>query len=337
MSLKDFTHQLLPAIEQELKVVVAETALQGENSLEEMLSYHLGWSGSGAGKKAQGKRIRPLLLLLSTLAAGGIWQLSLPAAAAIELVHNFSLIHDDIEDDSATRRGRLTLWKRHQMPLALNAGDSMFTLAYIALERLSPEIPHSTAVSAYQILSRTCLALTKGQHLDISFESQDQVTEEAYLAMIQGKTASLLASTAQLGAVLAGAETAVIEEFRQFGLNLGIAFQIQDDYLGIWGDIEKTGKSAASDLISRKKSLPILYGLDQKREFYKVWHEQEITADSAPVLAEVLAAEGAHDYTLARAEHYTNLAQSIFETLPENNQAVQALEELTQQLLERSA
>jgi geranylgeranyl diphosphate synthase type I len=337
MGLKEYTQQFLPEIESELKAVIAETAIQRDISLQEMLSYHLGWSGPGAGKKAQGKRIRPLLLLLSTLAAGGVWKLSLPAAAAIELIHNFSLIHDDIEDNSETRRGRPTLWKRHKMPLALNAGDSMFTLAYIALERLSPEIPQTVSISVYQILSKTCLALTKGQHLDISFEEQAEVSTEDYLEMIQGKTASLLAGTAQIGAVLAGAETSVIEEFRQFGLNLGLAFQIQDDLLGIWGDSEKTGKSAASDLISRKKSLPILYGLENKGEFYKIWHEQEITAETAPALAKILAAEGAHGYTQERAEHFTRLAQNLFDTLPKDNQAAQALEELTHQLLNRTA
>lgn len=336
MTLAEFTSLVLPALEDELKAVVADAQIAEDDTLLDMLGYHMGWNQVGAGEKAQGKRIRPLLLLLTNLANEGDWRLALPAAAAVELVHNFSLIHDDIEDHSELRRGRPTLWVRHSVPLALNAGDSMFSLAYLALGRLSLDVDARLAAQCYSVLSQTCLALTKGQHLDLSFEQKDQVSIAAYLQMIEGKTAALLSCATQLGAALAQADTETIDAYRQLGFNLGIAFQVHDDYLGIWGNPKITGKSAASDLIARKKTLPILFGLQVDKEFAQIWREEEITAQTAPALGDLLASEGALDYTQERAQHYTRLALSTFDSLPHKNQASTALESLIQQLLNRT-
>jgi geranylgeranyl diphosphate synthase type I len=337
MTLSEYSQSLPPAIEAELKAVVSDANIVEDPSLHSMLTYHLGWTGPGAGLKAQGKRIRPLLLLLTNIANDGEWQLALPAAASIELIHNFSLIHDDIEDKSEHRRGRETLWKIHQVPLALNAGDAMFSLAFIALERLSPDLGQEVIQKTHTLLAQTCLALTKGQHLDISFESTEHVTVEQYLQMIQGKTAALLATSTQLGALLAGADQDSVEVYRELGFNLGIAFQIQDDYLGIWGDPVVTGKSAASDLIARKKSLPILYGLQQQGEFFQAWHQEEISESNAPDLAKMLEKEGALDYTKHEAGKFTNRAMKVFQQKRVENSAVSALEELFDKLLKRSA
>lgn len=337
MTLPEYSQILLPAIEDEIKAVISEAEIPQDESLHAMLTYHMGWSGPGAGLKAQGKRIRPQLLLLATIANGGEWSSALPAAAAIELIHNFSLIHDDIEDESEFRRGRETLWKIHRVPLALNAGDAMFSLAFLALQRLSEDLNSEIIQRTHTLLAQTCLALTKGQHLDISFENNDHVSVKRYLQMIQGKTAALLACTTQLGALIAGADQETIETYRKLGFNLGIAFQIQDDYLGIWGDEAITGKSVASDLIARKKSLPILYGLQQQGEFAHAWQELEITESNAPELAKLLENEGAHDYTKEQAEHYTNLALHVFQNERIENPAVTALEELFLKLLKRTA
>jgi geranylgeranyl diphosphate synthase type I len=337
MSLSEYSQSLLPAIEEELKAVISDANITEDSSLHAMLTYHMGWAGPGAGLKAQGKRIRPLLLLLTTIANDGDWQLALPAAASIELIHNFSLIHDDIEDKSEQRRGRETLWKIHQVPLALNAGDAMFSLAFIALERLSQDLGPEIIGKTHILLAQTCLALTKGQHLDISFERDDNVTVERYLQMIQGKTAALLATTTQLGALIAGSDQETIERYRQLGFNLGIAFQIQDDYLGIWGDQAVTGKSAASDLIARKKSLPILYGLQQQGEFTQAWHKQEITESNAPELAKMLENEGALGYTKEKTEEFTYRAMKVFQAQRIENPAMTALEDLFDKLLKRTA
>lgn len=337
MTFSEYSQTLLPAIEEELQAVVSDAKISEDESLHSMLTYHMGWTGPGAGQKAQGKRVRPMLLLLSNITANGKWQLALPAAAAIELIHNFSLIHDDIEDGSEYRRDRETLWKLFQVPLALNAGDAMFSLAFIALQRLSDELGLEIIHNAHTLLAQTCLTLTKGQHLDISFEGDPLVTESSYLQMNQGKTGALLACGTQLGALIAGADMTTTEIYRQMGLNLGIAFQITDDFLGIWGDPDVTGKSAASDLIARKKSFPVIYGLSREGEFAHAWNSEEITESNAPQFADLLKASGALDYTKERAKYYSDLSQGFCNQIPSENPAKHALEEVIQMLLKRTA
>ncbi|MEN8240462.1 MAG: polyprenyl synthetase family protein [Chloroflexota bacterium] len=337
MLLSEYTKLLLPAIEEELKIAVEQAGILEDETLKEMLKYHMGWTGAGSGPQAQGKRIRPLLLLLTTIANQGEWQTALPAAAAVELIHNFSLIHDDIEDKSVLRRGRKTLWTLHQIPLALNAGDSMFSLAFAALGRSSSQLDPQVISQVYHQLSQTCLKLTQGQHLDLSFETQDKITTERYFQMIQGKTAAMLAAATQIGAIIAGKNQAEVEKYRNFGFNLGISFQIQDDILGIWGDEAITGKSAASDLIARKKSLPILYGLGKNGEFSRAWNTEDINPKNAPLLAEILQTEGAYDYAQGQVEHYTRLSLSLFDHERPENSGFTALKALALKLLSRSA
>src|SRR4030067_283120 len=137
-----------------------------------MVAYHLGWEGDGAGSDARGKRIRPLLVVLACAAAGGDWGKALPAAAAVELVHNFSLIHDDIQDNSPLRRGRTTVWKHWGIPQAINAGDAMLTLAHLSALRLANTISAEVAIQAATIFQQACLQLTKGQYLDLSYENR---------------------------------------------------------------------------------------------------------------------------------------------------------------------
>src|SRR5688572_9098001 len=187
----------------------------------QMLAYHLGWvDGAGAGK-----RIRPLLCLLACSAAGGDWQQALPVAAAVELIHNFSLIHDDIQDNSELRRGRRTVWVKWGQAQAINAGDAMFTLAHLAPHRLTAlGVAPAVALAALAELDYTCLALTQGQYLDMSFEQRATVTVAEYLTMIEKKTAALIAVAAYLGAAVAGAPPERLEHFRDYGWNLGVAF-----------------------------------------------------------------------------------------------------------------
>ncbi len=178
MPLSNYFDLLLPAIEQEMKACVRETREQGLEELYSMLEYHLGWEGPGSGPKAQGKRVRPMMVLLSNASAGGDWEIALPAAAAVELVHNFSLIHDDIQDNSPLRRGRETVWKMWNIPQAINAGDSMFALAHIALKRLANQVPDGIALEAYKILPEACLTLTQGQYLDLSYENRNDLWQK---------------------------------------------------------------------------------------------------------------------------------------------------------------
>ena len=230
----------------------------------QIMQYHMGWLDAELRPVAApaGKRIRPLLCLLACAAAGGDPGAALPAAAGLELLHNFSLIHDDIEDDSPLRRHRPTTWTIFGLPITCNAGDAMFSLAHTAFYRMEAlGVPPATVLAALRRFDEMCVALTEGQFLDMSFEGRLSVTPDDYFRMIAGKTGALLAVAPEIGALVAGAAPATVAAYRRYGAALGLAFQLQDDILGIWGDESATGKSAASDILSKKKSLPVLYAL----------------------------------------------------------------------------
>ncbi len=264
--MQQFAARYLPALDALLRQLV--TAAPEAPGFHLLLEYPLGWVTAEGTPLEQtgGKRVRPLLLLLCAEAAGGYWRAALPAAAAVELLHNFSLIHDDIEDASPLRHGRPTAWKQWGIANAINAGDAMFALAYTALAGLSQSTSPEVTIEAWAIFNEMNLNLTRGQHLDMRFETQNTVSTSEYVAMIEGKSAALLAASAQLGGLIGSGNRAVADHYRLFGLNLGLAFQIRDDILGIWGDPDVTGKSAATDILARKKSLPTLFGLEHSPE-----------------------------------------------------------------------
>ncbi len=335
MSLAAQMELMLPAIEEELHAVIDRTTNPVYPVLRGMLAYHLGWEGPGAGPEAQGKRIRPLLVLLCAQASGGDWRAALPAAAAVELLHNFSLIHDDIQDNSPLRRGRETVWKVWGIPQAINAGDVMFTKAFRALHRLEDTVSMQAVLAAHRVLEETCLKLTEGQYLDISFETRKTLPLEDYWAMIAGKTSALLGCCAELGALAGGADETCRVSFREYGVNLGLAFQVLDDWLGIWGDTSLTGKSIESDLGSGKKTLPVLYGLDHSPEFAGRWEAAGIPAAEIENAVLLLGACGADQFTLAKAEELTRLSLSALDQAVGNPGSGAGLYELTTSLLKR--
>jgi geranylgeranyl diphosphate synthase, type I len=339
MSLTQLASHYLPALEDELRRIVGA----GPGHLREyyaMLEYHLGWvdeTGAGQRSPSGGKRIRPMLCLLSCAAAGGQWQSALPIAAAIELLHNFSLIHDDIQDNSPLRRGRPAVWKRWGQAQAINAGDAMFTMAHLAPHALATRGVYSdVALSVLEEFDRTCLRLTQGQYLDMSFEQRERVGVAEYLEMIECKTAALLAAATYLGARLGGADDGRAAHFYQYGRNLGLAFQIQDDLLGLWGDPAITGKSAASDLEKRKKSLPVVYGLEHSAEFARAYARRPAPNESVAALSATLEALGARQYTEKTARDLTAEAIRNLEAAAPAGEAGAALRELTGQLLKRN-
>jgi len=333
--LTDFIHQYQPAVEKELQQAVALAHLPQDGLFYDMLAYHLGWTGEGAGQKAAGKRVRSLMLLLAAEAAGGTWQAALPAAAAVELIHNFSLIHDDIEDNSETRRNRLTLWKKWGIPQAINSGDAMFTLAHCASLRLAETIPLEQAFKAFSLIQTTCLKLTQGQYLDMKFEKEEQVTLDAYLQMVEGKTAALFSACMELGALCAQAIPEQLRAFSEFGKNLGLAFQMVDDWLGIWGDEQITGKPTASDILEGKKTLPILYGIMKAGAFAQRWRQGPIHPEEVKQAAELLAQEGAQQFTQTYADRYTQAALAALNAAQPQGAAGEALVELANWLLRR--
>ena len=271
--------------------------------LREMLIYHMGWSDAGTTKK--GKRIRPLLCCLVTRLAGGKWVDAVPAAISIELIHNFSLIHDDIQDQSPTRHGQETLWKKNGIAQAINAGDAMFALALDEIWNLAGVYPIASVSECSKILTSTCLSLTEGQYLDIDFEKRTQVTAGEYQTMVEGKTASLIAACTEIGALLGTDDHSRIKDFKDFGHDLGLAFQVIDDYLGIWGDAALTGKSTESDLVSGKMSYPVVLAMAQSEVFADRWKHGKISPEEIPALVHLMEDAGIADQTRARADEYT--------------------------------
>ena len=279
VSLKEFSAEWLPALEAEMRAVLVcpDPVLATHYG---MMHYHMGWAGADFQPQhlPAGKRLRPLMCLLACSAVGGNPAQALPAAAGIEILHNFSLVHDDIEDGDEMRRHRPTAWKLWGVPQAINMGDGMYTLAFAAVQRLpAAGVAPATALAALNRFTSACVALTEGQHLDMSFEGRDSVTVEEYLRMIQGKTAALVGASVAIGAQIGGASPAQDDALQQFGQAIGLAFQIQDDILGIWGDPEVTGKAAGNDILRKKKSFPLLHALNHP--------------EVGPRLAELMAGE----------------------------------------------
>jgi geranylgeranyl diphosphate synthase, type I len=249
-------------VEAELQAVVNVHA----SRLYDMMRYHLGWVDEKGrpSKNGAGKALRSSLCLFSCEAVGGNYHQAVPAAAALELVHNFSLIHDDIQDDDKERRHQPTVWAVWGKPQAINAGSAMRILANAALLRLRGggiSLIKQQNLSAR--LDEITLRLIEGQFLDIDFEDRFDINVTDYLNMISGKTGALISGAMEIGACIGTDDPAAVQRCAEMGQFLGLAFQIRDDILGIWGEQSETGKPAGNDIRRRKKSFPIVYSLDQ--------------------------------------------------------------------------
>lgn len=337
-------------IERELAVSIR--ALEGRAPLmARMARYHLGMIDSAGNatdpdvrRAVQGKRIRPMLALLTCAAVGGNAATAGPLAAAIELLHNFTLIHDDIQDRSPNRRHRATVWRIWGDAQAINAGDAMFAAAQLTLLRIRDlGVPEGTVLDLLNEFNRMTIEIVAGQVLDLQFEGRPDVSPDDYLSMISGKTAAIVRFAAWAGALVGAADPEAAQRFGAFGLSLGIGFQIQDDLLGIWGTHDVTGKDAADDIRRRKQSLPILMlrsaasdaELARVNELYK---QDEINTDG---VAEVLAALDRHQIREQVAEQvrvYHDQAAEALETLSRDLalQPAEALRRLAGRLGDRS-
>jgi geranylgeranyl diphosphate synthase type I len=326
----------MPALEAELRdlLVSAGPLYAGYYS---MMHYHMGWLDAELRPTdgRAGKRVRPMLCLMACEAAGGAIEQALPAAAGIETLHNFSLLHDDIEDNSDSRRGQPTVWKLWGQPHAINAGDGMFALSHLAFARLTAHgVPAERAFAALYTFDQTCLTLTHGQYLDISFEDRLDVTVDEYLTMIGAKTASLIATSTYLGAFLGGADETTAGHYRDFGRHLGLAFQVQDDILGIWGDTDITGKSTSSDIETRKKTLPVVFALERSPALRQLYASSKIAPHQVEKVVQILSELGARQMaeTLA-AEHHQKAMEALELGTPQK--VGQAMRELATNLLKR--
>jgi geranylgeranyl diphosphate synthase type I len=259
-------------------------ALEPDCSLANMANYQFGWAHGGGGK-----RVRPLLVLALAQAFGGEIRTAMPAAMAVETLHNATLVHDDIEDNGPLRHGVPALWKEYSTPLALNFGDYLYALSGIFL--LETNWGLDNQARAYQFYQEAFLGVTRGQHLDL----HGNPDSNRYLTMIRLKTGALFRLSFQLGFLASGRQFSnELKEIADAGMLLGISFQVQDDILGIWGDSEITGKSNRSDLLEQKLSLPVVYGLEKSPGFQKLWHEgihDRALAEQAAQLLDDLGAE----------------------------------------------
>ncbi|MFL5777416.1 MAG: polyprenyl synthetase family protein [Chloroflexota bacterium] len=281
------------------------------HGLYEMVRYHLALDGSGA---SGGKRIRPLLGLLAYASIAGDHRAAVPGAAAVELGHNFSLVHDDIEDGDRERRHRPALWTVAGVPQAINTGDTLFSLSRIALHRLT-DLGFSDAkvLRLMRLFDETCLALCEGQYLDIATsESPAPMSVGRYYDMIGRKTAALIAAAIEAGALLATDDESVIARYRAFGWALGIAFQLNDDLLGIWGAERSTGKEP-TDVAHRKKTLPVIYAFEHgspsdRERLGELYATVDPAANDVAEIVAILERVGARDFTRDEARRHRDEA-----------------------------
>ena len=288
--------------------------------------------------KLGGKRLRPTLTLLSTEIFGSNFKNSLNAALAIELFHNFSLIHDDIMDDAPLRRGSQTVHEKWDLNTGILSGDAMLILAYELFENYEPNIFQELA----KLFSKTALEVCEGQQYDIDFETRDDVTLKEYLKMIEYKTAVLIGSAMKMGAIVAGASSEDQDKIYEFGKNLGIAFQIQDDYLDAFGDPETFGKQIGGDIIENKKTFLYLRAMAfcdademmQLEHLYSIYPED--IEDKVSTVKQVFMSTGSAEATKMEIEIYTIKAFSVLSTINISEDKKTLLKEFGEDLMNRN-
>lgn len=261
-----------------------------------------------------GKRIRPVLTLMSAEIFDANVEKALPAALAVEVFHNFSLIHDDIMDDAPLRRGHETVHEKWNINTGILSGDAMLILAYQYFEKYEPEVFRDLA----KLFSKTALEVCEGQQWDVDFEHREDVTLEEYLKMIQYKTAVLLGAAMKMGAIIAGTSGQNANLIYDFGVHLGIAFQLQDDYLDAYGNPETFGKQVGGDIIENKKTYLYLKSMEfasptQREQLLHLYSIQpQDNSDKIRSVKELFIETGAAEATRNAIEEYTMRA---FETL----------------------
>jgi geranylgeranyl diphosphate synthase, type I len=317
-------------------------ARQHPQRLFAMLRYHLGWEDA-AGKPADnaGKRLRPALCLLTCEAVGGDVRQALPLASALELVHNFSLVHDDVQDRDAKRHGRDTVWSIWGEPQAINAGDALLAIAHLTLGSATDAgLPAEAVVGAAGLLSERTLEMVEGQVMDIEFESRLDVSLDEYVAMISRKTGALFDASLSLGGIAGGAPLDAVDALGRCGRALGIAFQVRDDALGVWGAEDRTGKPAASDIRRRKKALPAVYTLanadaGQREELAAIYAREDVSDDDVASVLRAMDALGAQAYCAKVAAEYRDAALRELERAGISGARADELRETAEFLLQR--
>ncbi len=304
-----------------------------------MSAYHMGWTDVEGHPAAQnqGKFVRPALCLWACESFGGDPVHALPAAAAIEWIHNFTLVHDDIQDGDRERRGRETVWSIWGVGQGINAGDAMFAHATMLLA--ATDADHARTLRVLRAVSGATLEVIEGQCQDLAMEGQLDVTTSTYLRMVRAKTGALLGASLEAGALVAGASDGDIRLFRHAGRLLGTAFQMRDDWLGFWGDPELTGKSRTSDANRHKMSYPVVAAHQamsplQRRRLREVFEAE--SAEAEPRLRELLEATGGAALTEDDPQRYARKAVAALARTSISRESLDAFEAVADYVSTRS-
>ncbi len=305
-------------------------------------AYHFGWvdptgrTAAGGG----GKAVRPALALLGAAAVGGSANDAVPGAVAVELVHNFSLVHDDLMDRDAERRHRPTVWTVWGDPVAVLVGDAMLSLSHEVLAASGS--PYAAAAS--RVITAATRELIRGQMADLAFEARAQVTAAECLDMAIGKTAALLGASSGIGALLVGADGGTVAALTAFGHEIGIAFQLVDDLLGLWGEPETTGKPVFSDLRRRKKTLPVTWAIEHGGSYsaelaawFATGSQAEPATGELARIADLIERVGARDWLQTEADRRLRRALAAIEPVPMPEQCRSSYRQLAEFIVERQA
>jgi geranylgeranyl diphosphate synthase type II len=306
----------------------AQYKVKEPKNLYEPIHYILGLGG---------KRMRPILTLMSAEVFDADYKKALPAAMAVEMFHNFSLVHDDIMDDAPLRRGNQTVHEKWTVNTGILSGDAMLILAYQYFELYQPKIFRKLA----KLFSKTALEVCEGQQWDVDFETRDDVTISEYLKMIEYKTAVLVAAAMKMGAIIAESSKANGKLIYDFGLNLGLAFQLQDDYLDAFGNPETFGKQVGGDIIENKKTYLYLkakeFASEDEKRRLKQWFsvQPENNLEKITVVKEIFNSTGAAQATQEAIQEYTFKAFKTLEIMDIAQDKKEILSVFGKNLMER--
>ena len=314
-------------------------------SVYDKLRYYMGWVDIDGTPcvAVEGKALRPTLCLFACKATGGNIKEAIPAAVALEFLHNFSLIHDDIQDCDETRHHRPTMWKVWGIPKALVAGNILRIIADRCLEDLVDKegIKKGQAIYVMGLLTEAYLEMIEGQYLDLWYEGRPDIKIADYLKMISHKTGALIRCALNLGASIGTCNTETVEAFRSFGKSLGYIFQIRDDMLGVWGDESATGKPVGADVRRKKNSLPVVYAMshtegEDNRLLMEIYSQEGLLNDrNVSVVLDLMDGINTREYAQNLAEKYGNRAIEAISGIGLPPKIIQEAEELIEFLLLR--
>ena len=337
----------LPAIFRKYRSVVDEGLFArlspGDSQIYDILRYSMGWAAVEGHAEAAttGKAMRPALCLFACEANGGEVRRALPAALSLELVHRFSLIHDDIQDHDETRHNRPTVWKLWGEPTALLAGNALRAVAALCLRQLVDEgVSHARATAVSRLLTQASLEMIEGQYLDIAYEGRRNVGLDDYLDMITKKTGALIRCSVATGAMVAGRETGNVKAFEECGRSLGLLFQVRDDALGMWGDEEITGKPVGADIRRKKNTLPIVYAMSvagprDSSLLAETYRKPAIGDDDVTLVLDIADGVGAREFVAEFAAQHCDAALEALARVELEPMLRDEIEELAQFLLMR--